>query len=56
MDIRSIQVPPTVAKKKCDPRPPAKVVLYEKLVALFPDVELKGANMLYTSMNGNMYS
>lgn len=43
-------------KKKADPRPPEKVVLYEKLIALFPTVELKGANMLYTSLNGNMYS
>lgn len=30
--------------------------LYEKLVALFPEVERKGATMPYTSLNGHMFS
>ena len=30
--------------------------LYRKLVATLPDVEVKGDSMLYTSLNGNMYS
>ena len=29
---------------------------YEKLIALFPEVERKGKTMPYTSMNGNMFS
>ncbi|MEM7108816.1 MAG: hypothetical protein AAF519_11370 [Bacteroidota bacterium] len=29
---------------------------YEELLARHPDVELKGKNLLYTSMNGHMYS
>ena len=30
--------------------------LYRKLVATQPDVEVKGATMPYTSVNGNMFS
>jgi hypothetical protein len=30
--------------------------LYRKLVAAIPAVELKGATMPYTSLNGNMFS
>ena len=30
--------------------------LYRKLVATVPGVDVKGDSMLYTSMNGNMYS
>lgn len=42
---------------KVPPRAPAEqVALYEKLVALFPDVERKGAGFPYTSVNGNMFS
>ncbi len=29
---------------------------YEKLIALFPEVERKGKSMPYTSLNGHMYS
>jgi hypothetical protein len=43
------------AKKPALP-PADKVALYEKLVALFPDVERKGASLPYTSLNGNMFS
>jgi len=33
-----------------------RVALYEKLVATIPSVQLKGATMPYTSVNGNMFS
>jgi hypothetical protein len=33
-----------------------KLALYEKLVATNPKVELKGATVPYTSLNGNMFS
>ena len=37
--------------------PPAhKLELYRKLVATNPSVELKGATMPYTSLNGHMFS
>ena len=36
--------------------PTANLELYEKLVARRPDVELKGAKMPYTSLNGHMFS
>jgi hypothetical protein len=36
--------------------PADKLALYQKLVATRPDVELKGANMPYTSLNGHMFS
>lgn len=32
------------------------IALYNALIADLPDVELKGANMLYTSLNGHMFS
>lgn len=36
--------------------PAATVALYDRLVALLPDVERKGATMPYTAVNGNMFS
>jgi hypothetical protein len=36
--------------------PSDKFALYEKLVATNPKVELKGAAVPYTSVNGNMFS
>jgi len=36
--------------------PPEKFELYQKLVATNPAVELKGATVPYTSLNGNMFS
>ncbi len=33
-----------------------KIALYDKLVALHPPAERKGATMPYTSLNGHMYS
>jgi hypothetical protein len=44
------------SSKKTSPAPPEKVAQYDKLVAMFPDVERKGATMPYTSLNGNMFS
>src|SRR5260370_22230096 len=42
---------------KADPkRYAASLALYEKLVATNPKVERKGATMLYTSLNGHMFS
>jgi hypothetical protein len=34
----------------------AALVLYERLVAMSPDVERKGDTMPYTSLNGHMFS
>ena len=42
------------AKKEVELTPTQKA--YVKLIESHPEAELKGANMLYTSMNGNMYS
>lgn len=35
---------------------PDKLLLYEKLAAMTDGVELKGATVPYTSVNGNMFS
>jgi TfoX/Sxy family transcriptional regulator of competence genes len=35
---------------------PEKIALYEKLVATIPEIERKGADNPYTSVNGNMFS
>ncbi len=43
--------------KKVVPHAPAdKVALYEKLVALDPEIPRKGAANPYTSLNGHMFS
>jgi hypothetical protein len=34
----------------------ANLALYEKMLAIDPSVQRKGATMPYTSLNGNMYS
>jgi hypothetical protein len=44
-----------VKKEKTHPHPD-KLKLYEKLIAAFPEIEMKGDSMRYTSLNGNMYS
>lgn len=36
--------------------PPAKLELYEKLVATQPGIERKGGTLPYTSLNGHMFS
>jgi hypothetical protein len=42
---------PSATKKKSD-----KMLLFEKLVATLPDVEIKGDTVPYTSLNGHMFS
>jgi hypothetical protein len=43
-------------KPTAAPVPPDKLALYEKLVATNPNVELQGATVPYTSLNGHMFS
>jgi len=38
------------------PIPAHKVALYQKLLATIPEIERKGAENPYTSVNGNMFS
>lgn len=45
-----------MATKKKSRIPEDKVAQYEKLVATIPEVERKGADNPYTSLNGNMFS
>jgi hypothetical protein len=45
-----------MAKPATGAVPLDKLKLYEKLVATNPSVELKGATMPYTSLNGHMFS
>jgi TfoX/Sxy family transcriptional regulator of competence genes len=42
--------------KAASEAPPDKLELYQKLVATNSSVELKGATMPYTSLNGHMFS
>src|SRR5215467_8637010 len=44
------------AQKKPSPIPAERVALYEKLLARHPEIERKGADNPYTSLNGNMFS
>ena len=44
------------AKKEQAPVPSEKIALYDKLIATNSEIERKGASMLYTSINGNMFS
>ena len=45
-----------MSAQKKSPIPPEKIALYEKLLASQPEVERKGADNLYTAVNGNMFS
>src|SRR5215510_11998910 len=45
-----------MSAKKPSAIPAETVDLYEKLVATVPEVERKGAENPYTSLNGNMFS
>jgi TfoX/Sxy family transcriptional regulator of competence genes len=45
-----------MAKKKSNENTTEAAKVFAKLVALFPEVELKGASMPYTSLNGNMFA
>ena len=38
------------------PPPPAKVALYDRLIATDPTLERKGATLPYTSINGKMFT
>ncbi len=42
--------------KSTDRIPPEKVALYEKLIATNPNIECKGEEIPYTSVNGHMFS
>ena len=42
--------------KKTSKIPPAKLELYEKLIATSPEIERKGDVHPYTSVNGHMFS
>jgi hypothetical protein len=45
-----------MGKSKKGGPPSEKVEQYQKLVTTIPGVELKGAGVPYTSLNGNMFS
>ena len=45
-----------MSPSKKSPIPPEKIALYEKALATIPEVERKGADNPYTSLNGNMFS
>jgi len=45
----------STAKKKSQ-IPPAKLDLYEKLIATVPEIDRKGAVHPYTSVNGHMFT
>jgi TfoX/Sxy family transcriptional regulator of competence genes len=45
-----------MSAQKKSPIPAEKVELFEKLLATIPEIELKGADNPYTSVNGNMFS
>ena len=45
-----------MSAKKKSPIPAEKVALYEKLLAPIPEIERKGAENPYTSLNANMFS
>ncbi len=42
--------------KKISKIPPAKLELYEKIIATHPDIERKGDVHPYTSVNGHMFT
>ena len=45
-----------MSSKKKPNAPPESVALYKRLIATVPEIELKGASMPYTSVNGHMFS
>src|SRR6266404_9967456 len=46
----------TMRAKKKSQIPADKVELFEKLLATIPEIERKGADNPFTSLNGNMFS
>ena len=45
-----------MSPQKKSPIPAEKIALYEKLLTAIPEVERKGADNPYTSLNGNMFT
>ena len=45
-----------MSPSKKSPIPAEKIALYEKLLTAIPEVERKGADNPYTSLNGNMFT
>jgi len=45
-----------MSTKKKSRIPAERIALYEKLLATIPEIERKGADNPYTSLNGNMFS
>jgi hypothetical protein len=45
-----------MSPQKKSPIPAEKIALYEKLLATIPEIERKGADNPYTSLNGNMFT
>ena len=45
-----------MSPSKKSPIPPEKITLYEKLLAVIPEAERKGADNPYTAVNGNMFT
>ena len=45
-----------MSAKKKSRIPTDKVAFYEKLLATIPEIERKGADNPFTSLNGNMFS
>src|SRR5438132_12079468 len=45
-----------MSDKKKSSIPAERVLLYEKLLATVPEIERKGGDNPYTSLNGNMFS
>jgi TfoX/Sxy family transcriptional regulator of competence genes len=45
-----------MSPQKKSPIPAEKIALYEKLLAAIPEIERKGADNPYTSLNGNMFT
>src|SRR5580704_7874566 len=43
------------AKKKKSGVPEEKLALFDKLIAIRPEIERKGANNAYAAINGNMF-
>jgi TfoX/Sxy family transcriptional regulator of competence genes len=45
-----------MSAQKKSPIPAEKIALYDEALAAFPEIERKGADNPYTSLNGNMFT
>ena len=45
-----------MTNKKLAPPPAEKLALYDRLLDGRPDIERKGKNLMYTSLNGHMFT